>query len=344
MTAFAPVRDAAASLTPELVRDAGPTQLLLVDLGGGRDRLGGSALAQVFEQVGDEAPDLDDPAALRGLAGALCTLRERGLVLAYHDRSDGGLLACCVEMAFAGGTGVRLDLDVAADRVLPALFAEELGAVLQVRDRDLEEVRTVLASHGLGEATRALGAPAEDDHVTILCDGEPVFHAARSALRAAWSATTWQMQRLRDDPTCADEEQAARCEPAAPGLHAHVPFALDGAPAVHAGPPPRMAILREQGVNGQVEMAAAFHRAGFECVDVHMSDLLGGRRSLAEFRGLVACGGNGPGSRVTRVFGSEAGPSAPLRTTSTGRSASSGRSHSTSSEWISESCRPISSC
>ncbi len=290
VSAFAPVADAAASLTPELRRDAGPTALLLVDLAGGGLRLGGSALAQVHRQVGDEPPDVDEPARLRAFAEALALLRREGRLLAYHDRSDGGLLVTLLEMAFAGGCGLRIDLDVPEEALLPALFAEELGVVLQVRSEDVDAVAATFARHGLGDLVRPVGAPGDDEDVAITARGREVFRASRATLRGWWSATTHAMQALRDDGACADEEQAARTDLAEPGLRVHLPPAFPaGAPPV-SSTRPRVAILREQGVNGQIEMAAAFDRAGFECVDVHTSDLLEGR-DLADFRGLVACGG-----------------------------------------------------
>ncbi len=290
VTAFAKVRDVRASFTPELRSDCGETRLLLVDLGAGRDRLGGSGLAQVYEQVGSEAPDLDDPRALTSLAAALAELRAADLVLAYHDRSDGGLFATLLEMAFAGATGLDIVVDIPREGLIAALFAEELGVVLQVRETELTRVLEILQRHDLAGLTRAVGKPTADDSIRIACDGAEVYRAPRTQLRAWWSATTHALQRLRDDPECADEEQAARVAPAASDLRVHVPFDFTSAPAVRSGSRPRVAILREQGVNGHVEMAAAFDRAGFESVDVHMTDVLAGR-GLAEFRGLVACGG-----------------------------------------------------
>ena len=290
VTAFAPVGDARRSLTPELRRDAGATRLLCVDLGRGRNRLGGSALAQVFEQAGELPPDVDDPADLRAFAAALAELRGAGLGLAYHDRSDGGLFVTLVEMAFAGGTGLEISLDVAAEDAVAALFSEELGAVLQVREEEAGRVAAIFARNGLAGCISDIGTLAEDDQVRIHCGSTRVFAAGRSDLRALWSSTTHAMQRHRDDPDCADEEQATRCDVRDPGLTVHVPFRISPAPSAGAARP-RLAVLREQGVNGQIEMAAAFDRAGFECVDVHMSDILEGRRTLDDFRGLVACGG-----------------------------------------------------
>jgi phosphoribosylformylglycinamidine synthase len=290
VTAFAPVRDVRASWTPQLRTDRGPTSLLLVDLARGRLRLGGSALAQVYEQIGDSAPDVEAPADLRAFAAALAELRETRLVLAYHDRSDGGLLATLVEMAFAGGTGLDVRLEVSGRELLAPLFAEELGAVLQVRDADVPAVVEAFARNGLAERVSAIGAPAAGDRVRIFADGALAYEESRATLRGWWSATSHAMARRRDDPSCADEEHAARLDLANPGLVVHAPFEF-AAPRVVRGARPRVAILREQGVNGQVEMAAAFHRAGFEPVDVHMTDVLDGGLSLAGFRGLAACGG-----------------------------------------------------
>jgi phosphoribosylformylglycinamidine synthase len=290
VTAFAPVRDVRASWTPQLRTDRGPSTLLLVDLARGKLRLGGSALAQVYEQVGDAAPDVEAPADLRAFAAALAELREARLVLAYHDRSDGGLFATLLEMAFAGGTGIDVRLEARADALLAPLFAEELGAVLQVRDADVPAVLEAFARHGLAERVAAVGAPAPGDRVRVFANGALAYDESRATLRGWWSATTHAMARRRDDPQCADEEQAARVDLADPGLVPHAPFPFD-APRVLHGARPRVAILREQGVNGHVEMAAAFHRAGFEPVDVHMTDLLDRGLSLGGFRGLAACGG-----------------------------------------------------
>jgi len=294
VSAFAPIPDVRHAATPALVTDRGETALLLVDLGGGRNRLGASALAQVYRQLGDTPPDVDDPAALRGFVSAIAALARDGLLLAYHDRSDGGLLATIAEMAFAGGTGVRVALDAAGDEDLSALFSEELGAVLQVPAADVERVRSRLEEFGLGGATHVLGAPSQGDRVTFTRGDRVVYSESRFTLRALWSETTSRIQALRDDPDCAEEERAARCDPERPPLAAVVPFDANedvAAPYVARGVRPPVAILREQGVNGHVEMAAAFHRAGFDCVDVHMSDVTSGRRTLADFRGLVACGG-----------------------------------------------------
>jgi phosphoribosylformylglycinamidine synthase len=290
VTAFAPVGDVRACWTPELSMTRGPSLLLLLDLGRERNRLGGSALAQVYEQVGDEAPDLDEAADLRRLAAALGELRAAGLVLAYHDRSDGGLIACLLEMAFASGCGLEVALEQRGEALLAALFAEELGAVLQISEADLHRVLEVLARHGLADWARQVARPNGGSRLVIRAADGIVFEESLATLRGWWSATTHAMQRLRDDPACADEEHAARLA-GGPLLRVHAPFELGRAPSVRAKTPPRIAILREQGVNGQVEMAAAFDCAGFECVDVHMTDVIERGLDLAGFRGLVACGG-----------------------------------------------------
>jgi len=214
------------------------------------------------------------------------------VLLAYHDRSDGGLFASICEMCFASGTGARVALDEVGDDDLAALFSEELGAVLQVREKDEEAVHATLSEYGLSECTIRLGGL--DERIVFERGDREVFGDSREVLRDLWSETTRRIQGLRDHPDCAEEEHAERCDPASPGLRVAVPFDPDediAAPYASRGSRPRMAILREQGVNGQIEMAAAFDRAGFEAVDVHMSDILSGRTSLAEFRGLVACGG-----------------------------------------------------
>ena len=295
VSAFAPVTDVRRALTPELRTDVDDTVLLLIDLGGGQNRLGASSLAQVYEQVGATPPDLDDPALLGGFFAAVQELNAAGLLLAYHDRSDGGLFVTLVEMAFAGGTGLDVELggEVGAN-VVAALFAEELGAVAQVRASDVARVTATFARHGLGGAVHGVARPASGGRITIRAGGRVVLDEDRTFLRGVWSETTHALQRLRDDPASADEEQASRCDADDPGRSALLTFRLDEAPGggrVAGVPRPRVAILREQGVNGQVEMAAAFDRAGFEAVDVHMSDVLAGEVDFATFRGLAACGG-----------------------------------------------------
>jgi phosphoribosylformylglycinamidine synthase len=300
VSAFAPCDDVRGTLTPELRRDCGPTVLVLADLAPGRSRLGGSTLAQVFGQTGNDAPDLDDPSALRGLFAALRDLRRAGLVLAYHDRSDGGLFVTLCEMAFASHVGVTIDAtavmnaDAAgpAPRLLAALFAEELGAVLQVREADSAAVLDTLRRHGV--AARTVARPDGDDRIAVELGGRVVYQRSRVELHRGWSETTWQMQSMRDNPISAQQEYDRLLDSRDPGLSVHATFgpADDvAAPFLSRGARPPIAILRDQGVNGEVEMAAAFDRAGFDAHDVHMSDVISGRVSLAAFRGLAACGG-----------------------------------------------------
>ncbi len=294
ISAFAPVDDARRTLTPELARDAGATELLLLDLGCGRNRLGGSALAQAWNATGDAAPDVDDPALLAAFFAAIQRLNREGLLLAYHDRSDGGLWACLCEMAFAGRTGLAVELDALGRDPLPALFAEELGAVVQVRVADRERVLAHLAEAGLGHVTHRIGQPADDGMVRIRHDGRTLIEEQLTTLLQAWSETSYRMQALRDNPECAREGFEALADADHRGLFAELTFDPGenvAAPFIARGARPRVAVLREQGVNGQVEMAAAFGRAGFEAVDVHMSDIVAGRRDLADFKGLAACGG-----------------------------------------------------
>jgi len=315
ISAFAPCEDARAVLTPQLRTDAGPSELILVDLGRGRNRLGGSILAQVYGQVGAEAPDLDDPESLKVFFATIQALNQAGRILAYHDRSDGGLLATVCEMAFAGRTGVTLNLDVLAydplahdvegnerrpelmqgrdlGRVLGALFSEELGAVIQVRTTDRSGVLRALSSAGL--MAQVVGHPNARDEVRLIRNARALLAEPRAALQREWSAVTFHMQALRDNPACATEEFERILDADDPGVTPVVTFDPRddiAAPFIARGERPRIAILREQGVNGQVEMAAAFDRTGFESCDVHMSDLIGGRVSLADFKGFAACGG-----------------------------------------------------
>ena len=296
VSAFAPVQDVRRTLTPQLRTDLDDTRLVLVDLGAGRDRLGGSCLAQVYGQVGREAPDCDDPRRLRAFFKALARLRRAGLVLAYHDRSDGGLFVTLCEMAFAGHCGIEADLVAVGgeSRIVAALFSEELGAVLQVDASNEKEVLEVLRESGLEDCVRTIGRVTASDRLSFAVSGRTVLSATRTELRRAWSETTFRMQSLRDNPACAEEENRRATDPDDPGLHARLTFdpAEDvAAPLILRGARPAIAILREQGVNSQLEMAAAFHRAGFAPVDVHMTDLIAGRVTLDEFRGLVACGG-----------------------------------------------------
>jgi phosphoribosylformylglycinamidine synthase len=313
VTAFAIVDDIRRTLTPELKRDAdvGETELVLIDLGQGRNRLGGSALAQVYGVSGDVVPDVD-AATLKAFFGAIQALNRDGKILAYHDRSDGGLWATVCEMSFASHVGVSLNLDglcydplmndvdgserfpqIAGrlrDRVITALFNEELGAVLQIRLADRGAVMQILRDAGLGACSHAIGTTNTADAIRVWRNAKPVLAASRSELQRTWSEVSFQIARLRDDPSCAQEEFDALLDGDNPGLAMHQSFDA-GAPFVASGARPRIAILREQGVNGHVEMAAAFERAGFAPYDVHMSDLQAGRVHLADFKGLAACGG-----------------------------------------------------
>ncbi len=294
ISAFAPVADVRRTLTPQLRTDCGETQLILVDLGQGKNRLGGSALAQVYKQVGDQCPDVDDPLMLKGFFDAVQLLNRQELLLAYHDRSDGGVFTTLAEMAFSGNCGLHINLPAGEEGDAGALFNEELGAVLQVRREDVEQVLSILQQQGLGHCSHLIGAPLiDDERIQFDRDGRNILAAQRSELRKIWSETSWRMQSLRDNPQCADEEYQ-RIGSADPGLSPLLTFDADdeiGAAMINSGSRPKIAVLREQGVNGQIEMAAAFDRAGFEAVDVHMSDIIEGRITLQQFHGLVACGG-----------------------------------------------------
>ncbi|UYM15229.1 phosphoribosylformylglycinamidine synthase [Endozoicomonas euniceicola] len=297
ISAFAPVTDVRKTVTPQLRLDKGDTRLLLVDLGRGKNRLGGSALAQVFAQIGDDAADVDSAADLKGFFNAVQILMEQDLLLAYHDRADGGLFTTLAEMSFAGRAGMDIHLEKIAqssDDILPALFNEELGAVLQVRAEDKGRVKDILAAAGLGDCTHTIGTLRDDQRLNLLFRGETLISESRVKYQRCWAETSYRIQALRDNPECARQEFDNLLDDRDSGLHASLPFDISSdvaAPFIATGVRPRVAILREQGVNGQVEMAAAFDKAGFTAVDVHMSDILSGRRQLDEFRGLVACGG-----------------------------------------------------
>jgi phosphoribosylformylglycinamidine synthase len=293
VSAFARVADVRRTLTPALQLDERPTSLWLIDLSHGKNRLGGSALAQVYGELGDEPADLDVPQRLIGLAAALRELRAAGMLRAYHDRSDGGLFATLIEMAFAAHCGLDIALPAARGPALAQLFAEELGVVVQILAGDEPAFLEVLARHGLAEGALYLGAPVIDLRVQLRV-GTENFDESWADLKRAWSETSWRMRRLRDDPQCADEEYAAHTAEADPGLTVALTFDPQhdvAAPYIARGVRPAVAILREQGVNSQIETAAVFDRAGFTPYDVHMTDLLAGRTSLAQFKGLVACGG-----------------------------------------------------
>jgi phosphoribosylformylglycinamidine synthase len=329
ITAFATLQDVRGTLTPQLDTQKDDTSLVLIDLSRGKMRMGGSILAQVLEQSGDEVPDLDDPQDLIALVNAVNALRAQGRILAYHDRGDGGLLAAVAEMAFAGHVGVAINVDMLVtegdgisdsrmetgdaknwaqqvsgrreELTLRALFNEELGVVLQVRTADRTQVMQTLREHGLATCshfvgkTRPASSPidAGKGELQVWRDAKAVFSASLSDLHQVWDAVSWKICQQRDNPACADSEHAAAGDPADPGMHLHLAFD----PAEDVAAPylnlarPRVAVLREQGVNSHVEMAYAFTEAGFEAFDVHMTDLQTGRADLSEFKGVVACGG-----------------------------------------------------
>jgi phosphoribosylformylglycinamidine synthase len=294
ISAFAPVVDVRKTLTPELRLDCGPTRLILIDLGQGRNRLGGSVLAQVYGQIGGESPDLDDPAMFKSFFAAIQALNEDGRLLAYHDRSDGGLFATLSEMAFAARCGVEIDISDLGEDFIAALFSEELGAVVQVLETDLSAVMDLLDRSGLGRCSHAIGMPRGDKQIVFKRGDETLLSQPRAELQRTWSETSYRMQALRDNPNCARQEFEAIADESDPGLSSELTFDPSddvAAPFIIGKGRPRVAILREQGVNGHIEMAAAFDRAGFTAVDVHMSDILLGQVSLRDFVGLAACGG-----------------------------------------------------
>ena len=297
ISAFAPVKDIRKTVTPQLKTDQGKTDLIVIDLGRDQNRMGGSALAQVYGQVGDKTPDVDSADDLKGFFASVQEMLDKGLLLAYHDRSDGGLFTTLVEMAFAGNSGIAVDLEKLAgsrDMILPALFNEELGAVIQVRHKDKGKVKDILAEHGLSACAHTIGKLAERQRVSFHLNGKELIGESRIKFQRWWQETSHRIQAMRDNAECARQEFDNLLDDYDSGLHASLPYDINkdvAAPYIATGVRPAMAILREQGVNGQVEMAAAFDRAGFATVDVHMSDILSGRRSLDEFKGLAACGG-----------------------------------------------------
>jgi phosphoribosylformylglycinamidine synthase len=324
VSAFVSLADVRGTLTPQLkpASGAGDTTLILVDLGAGRQRMAGSMLAQVLGRFGnvddDGVPDLDDPVSLKAAVAAVNELRAAGQLLAYHDRSDGGLWACVCEMAFAGRLGVSLNVDILVtegdgiadsraeygdsknwasqvgarrdELTLKALFNEELGFVLQVRSAERDGVFATLRHHGLARHAHVVGKPNDRGMMEVWRDAKCRFSAPLHELHLQWDDVSWRIARQRDNPGAADAEHEAAGAPGDPGLHLHLSFDPTEAPAVKATRP-RLAILREQGVNSQVEMSYAMAQAGFETFDVHMSDLQAGRARLAQFQGLVACGG-----------------------------------------------------
>ena len=318
VSAFAPVTDVRRSLTPQLRTDVGDTALILIDLGRGKNRLGASILAQVTQQLGDAVPDVDSAQDLKAFFVAIQQLNSAGKLLAYHDRSDGGLFGTLAEMAFAGRAGVSVNLDIltmegehssdwgdaknwagqVAERrnemTLRALFSEELGAVIQVRAEDKSAVMTVLRDQGLGACSHIIGKLNERGAIEFTRDAKVIYNETRSSLHRLWSDTSWRIARLRDNPACADAEYDRLLDETDPGLRPKITFDLAenvAAPFIAGGVRPRVAILREQGVNSHIETAWAMHQAGFNAIDVHMSDLIAGRARLDDFHGVIAVGG-----------------------------------------------------
>jgi len=318
VSAFAPVVDVRRSLTPQLRTDSGDTALILIDLGRGKNRLGASILAQVTQQLGDSVPDVDSPQDLKAFFVAIQQLNKDGKLLAYHDRSDGGLFATLTEMAFAGRTGVSVNLDIltmegehasdwgdaknwagqVAERrnemTLRALFSEELGAVIQVRADDKSAVMNVLRDQGLGACSHIIGKLNDRGAIEFTRDAKVIYNETRSSLHRLWSETSWRIARLRDNPACADMEYDRLLDETDIGMTPKISFNLDenvAAPFIATGKRPRVAILREQGVNSHIETAWVMHQAGFTAIDVHMSDLIAGRAKLDDFHGIIAVGG-----------------------------------------------------
>ncbi|WP_425457392.1 phosphoribosylformylglycinamidine synthase [Colwellia demingiae] len=305
ITAFGVVEDIRKTVTPELRTDKGDTRLVAIDLSKGKKRLGGSCLAQVYKQLGSETPDVDDAEVLKGFFNAMQALVRAEKVIAYHDISDGGLFTTVTEMAFAGHTGVDIDISkisTGASDDLATLFNEELGAVIQIRESDVDTIHAILAEHGVLDLCTDIGRLNNEDTIRFSRDGEVVLENSRTYYRTVWAQTTYRMQSLRDNPECAQQEHDVKFDTEDPGLNTELTFDInedivsdlivkDAQNSADGIVNPRVAILREQGVNSHVEMAAAFDRAGFVAIDVHMSDILSGRTDLVDFNGLVACGG-----------------------------------------------------
>ncbi len=290
VSAFAPVADIRQSLTPQLRTDIDDTVLLLIDLGRGRNRMGGSALTQVYNQIGSGSPDLEQPDDLRIFFRAIQLLNDTGVLLAYHDRSDGGAFVTLCEMAFASRTGIDISLPDAHADVHAQLFNEELGAVILIRKADVDTVKSTLSETGLDQHVHIIGTLNSNKTINIWHQNKSVYNAEVLILHRHWSETSYRMQLLRDNPECAQQEFDRLLDKNDPGLSVQATF-TPSVPNINTGAKPLMAILREQGVNGHIEMAAAFTRAGFDCVDVHMNDIIRGDISLKQFKGIAGCGG-----------------------------------------------------
>jgi phosphoribosylformylglycinamidine synthase len=298
ITAFGAVEDIRKTITPELRTDQGETQLIAIDLSKGKNRLGGSCLAQVYKQLGNETPDVDDALVLKSFFNAMQTLVRDEKLIAYHDVSDGGLFTTVCEMAFAGHTGVDIDISKLNGDNVSVLFNEELGAVIQISKNDIEVVNATLTEHGILDCCTVIGELNNEDTIRFTRDNDIILENSRTYYRTTWAQTTYKMQSLRDNPACAQEEHDIKFDTEDPGLQVDLSFDINEDIVAdliindtQKGTNPRVAILREQGVNSHVEMAAAFDRAGFVAIDVHMSDILSGCTDLADFNGLVACGG-----------------------------------------------------
>jgi phosphoribosylformylglycinamidine synthase len=318
VSAFAPVSDVRLSLTPQLRTDVGDTSLILIDLGRGRNRLGASALTQVLQQLGNEVPDVDSAEDLKAFFAAIQQLNKSKKLLAYHDRSDGGLFTTLCEMSFSGHVGLSINLDILTmesehatdsgdaknwtsqvaerrnDLTLRALFNEELGAVIQVRTSEKSDVMNVLREYNLGACSHIIGKPCDSDMIQFTRDAKIIYTQSRIDLHRFWSETSWRIARLRDNPDCADSEYDRILDKLDPGITPVLSFDPQeniAAPFIATGKRPRVAILREQGVNSHVETAYVMHQAGFTAVDVHMSDLISGRATLDDFKGAIAVGG-----------------------------------------------------
>jgi len=293
ISAFAPVEDVRKTLTPQLNLELARSCLLLVDLGAKQNRLGGSALAQVYSQLGDTPADLDNTELIKNLFSAITELKADELIHAYHDRSDGGLLASVCEMSFASHIGIDIHLDNLGEDNIANLFAEELGVVLQIDENDIDKVKQIMQKHNLAANTHVIGKPNDKNTLSISCGKNIIYEKDWTELLTLWSSTSHAIQSLRDNPECADEELVSIIDVANPGLSANLTFDIHediSTPYINSTRP-KIAVLREQGVNGHMEMAAAFERAGFDAIDVHMTDLLEQRQKLDNFQGLVACGG-----------------------------------------------------
>jgi len=291
ISAFTPVTDVRKTVTPQLRTDKGESELLLIDLGAGKNRLGGSCLAQVYNELGDKPADLDDARKLRGFFEVVQQALNEDLIMAYHDRADGGLFTTLAEMGFAGRVGMDVEIYELGEDPIAALFSEELGAVLQVPACEADML--VQRFTAVGVPTHKIGYLNNNEHLCITNNGVELFNRSRAELQQIWSETSFRIQSLRDNADCAEQEFAAIAQED-PGLSVNLTFDINediSAPYIAKGARPKVAVLREQGVNSQVEMAHSFHRAGFNAVDVHMSDILSGRVALDEFKGLVGCGG-----------------------------------------------------